>query len=338
MAEPAEFLVQTIKELDDAHQAAMTLVFLRQGKLPAHELVCDSTKLVADKYDVTPSAIAGALPQLEQSFLSVRQEAKYQSWGFVHPTFTDAISCMLSGRPDLVELYVQGAKVETLLSEAVCEGATPIRDAVVIPTSASEHLVRRLLEAPDVPDLNRSLFEFLSVRASDSVVSAILDADIDLLRRAATWHWKICADQRIRFLARVHKLHRLPDDVRAEAAEELDYAATANLDISFIDEDDILGLFQPKQLLGLGTRLIGMLGEVIPNRIAELAEQADPDLDIPDQFDQVKSFVDQLQEYLVSDESTLNALQLLNEKIDEAIADVSTRKTSRKLPLKTDSA
>ena len=327
VAEPAEFLVQTIKELDDAHQAAMTLVFLRQGKLPAHELVGDSTKLVADKYDVTPNAIAGTLPQLEHSFLSVRQEAAHQSWGFVHPTFTDAISRMLSGRPDLVELYVQGAKVETLLSEAVCEGAAPIRDAVIIPTSASEHLVRRLLEAPDVPDLNRSLFEFLSVRASDRVVSAILDADTNFLHRQARRYWKILADQRIRFLARVHKLHRLPEDIRADAAERLEYAATEDLDISFLDEDDILGLFQPRQLLSLGTRLVGMLGEVIPSRIAELAEQADPDQDIPDQFDQVKSFVDQLQDHLAGDDSTLSTLQSLNEEIDEAIANVSNKKT-----------
>lgn len=50
-------------------------------------------------------------------------------------------------------LYVQGAKLETLLTETVCEDSTPIRDAVVIPSSTSEHLVRRLLEAPNVLDL-----------------------------------------------------------------------------------------------------------------------------------------------------------------------------------------
>ena len=70
-----------------------------------------------------------------------------------------------------------------------------------------------------------------------------------------------------------------------------------------------------------------MLGEVIPSRIAELAEQADPDQDIPDQFDQVKSFVDQLQDHLAGDDSTLSTLQSLNEEIDEAIANVSNKKT-----------
>ncbi|MFZ2858473.1 hypothetical protein [Acidovorax sp.] len=327
VAEPAEFLVQTILELDDAHQAAMTLVFLRQGKLPAHELTGDSTKLVAEKYDVTPRAIAEALPQLERSFLSVRQEATQKVWGFVHPTFTDAISSMLSGRPDLVELYIQGAKLETLLTEAVCEGAAPIRDAVVIPASASEHLARRLLGAPDVLDLNRSLFEFLSARASDGVINAVLDADPNMLRREARRYWKIWADQRIRFLSRVHKLHRLPDDVRAEAANELERTAIEDLDVSFLDVSDVLALFQPTRLLSLGTRLAGMLNDVISDRIQKIAEEADPAQDVPDQFDQVRTFVDQFRESFADDDSIQSKLQSLGEEIDEAVAEVSKRKT-----------
>lgn len=326
VAEPAEFLVQTIRELGDAHQAAMTLVFLRQGKLPAHELTSDSTKLVAEKYDVTPRAIAESLPQLEWSFLSVRQESAQQIWGFVHPTFTDAISSMLSERADLVELYVQGAKLETLLTEAVCEGAAPIQDAVVIPASASEYLVRRLVTAPDILGLNRSLFEFLSVRASDSVIGAALDRDPSLLRRNAIRYWKIWGDQRIRFLARVHSLRRLPEDVRAEVADELEHIAINALDVSFVDLDGVLGLFKPTRLLSLGARLVEMLDEVIPDRISEIAEEADPDQDVADQFDQVKSFVDQLESSFSDQSSLQEKFQSLNGGIDEAVAQVSKKK------------
>lgn len=327
MEEPAEFLVQTIQELDDAHQAAMTLVFLWQGRLPTHELTGDSTKLVAEKYDVTPRAIAEALPQLEHSFLSERQDATYLIWGFVHPTFTDAISSILSRRPDLVELYVQGAKIETLLTEAVCEGATPIRDAVVIPFTASERLVQRLLNTPDVPDLNRSLFEFLSVRASDHVISAVLHSAPSVARREARRHWRVWGDQRIRFLARAHKLHGLPDEVRVQAETELERIAINDLDVSFLDEDDILALIRPTRLVSLGAQLIGMLTDVIPCRIAEIAEEADPDQDVPDQFDQVRNFVDQLSMSFVEDDSTQSTLRELGEKIDEAVSDVSSRKT-----------
>lgn len=327
VTEPAEFLVQTIQELDDAHQAGMTLVFLRQGKLQAQDLTGESTKLVAEKYDVTPKAIAEALPQLEWSFLSLRQEGSQQTWTFVHPTFTDAISSMLSARPDLVELYVQGAKLETLLTEAVCEGAPPIRDAVIVPVSASDYLVRRLLSAPDIPELNRSLFEFLAVRASESVLNAVLDADPSLLDRKARSYWKIWADQRIRLFARVHQLHRLPEHIRAEAARELEYAAIENFDVSFLDVDQVLGLLQPSRLLNLGTRLADMLNESVSHRIAEIAEEADPDQDVPDQFDQVKAFVGQLQDSFGDNESMQSRLEELSLEIETAVEEVTSKKS-----------
>lgn len=326
VSEPEEFLIQTIEELDDAHQAAMTLVFLRQGRLPAHELTGESTNLVATKYDVTPKAIAEALPQMERSFLSVRQEGAHQIWGFVHPTFTDAISSMLSGRPDLVELYVQGARLETLLTEVVCEGAASVRDAVVIPTSASEHLVGRLLGAPDEPDLNRSLFAFLATRASDAVVIDVVGTDPGLLRRNSRHYWKAMGDQKLRFCARVHRLHRLPDDIRIQLAYDLEEVALRELDVSFLDDDDILGLFQPTRLLSLGQQLVGTLKSVLPNRISEIAELADPEQDVPDQFDQVRSFVSQLRESFSDDDQLRPALQSLDDEIDEAIAEVSKKK------------
>ena len=327
VAEPAEFLVQSIQELDDAHQAAMTLVFLRQGKLPALDLASESTNLVAEKYGVTTRAIAEALPQLEGSFVAVRLEDSHQVWSFVHPTFTDAISSMLSARSDLVELYVQGAKLETLLAEAVCEGAASIRDAVVIPPSASEHLVGRLMRAPDAPDMNRSLFEFLASRASDAVLLADLEADSGLIRREARHYWRIGSDRRLGFLARVHRLHRLPEEIRLEVAYELERIALRDLDASFLSSDDILALLQPTQILRLGVQLVAALTSVVPDRISEIAENADLDSDVPDQFDQVRSFVEQLHDAFSGDDAVQNTLQSLRVEIEDAIAEVSKKKT-----------
>lgn len=328
VAEPAEFLVQSILELDDAHQAAMTLVFLRQGRLPALDLASESTNLVADKYGVTTRAIAEALPQMEGSFVALREEDSHQVWGFVHPTFTDAVSSMLSARSDLVELYVQGAKLETLLSDAVCEGAASVRDAVVIPPSASEYLVSRLMSVPNTPDMNRSLFEFLASRASDPVVLAALKADSGLIRREARHSWRIGSDGRLLFLARVHRLHQLPDEIRSKVANELERIALYDLDASFLSNDDFLALLQPTQLLRLSIKLVAALASVVPDRISEIAEEADLDSDIPDQFDQVRSFVEQLQEAFSSEEAVQGTLQSLNVEIDDAIAKVSEKKQS----------
>jgi hypothetical protein len=327
VAEPEEFLIQTIEELDVPHQAAMTLIFLSQGNLPAHEISSDSSNLVAEKYGVTVRDIAVALAQLKGSFISLRKEASTESWGFIHPTFTDAISSMLSARPDLVELYVRGAKLETLLSEAVCDGAEPIRNAIVIPSSATEHIVRRLVASPDTHELNRALLHFLTTRAPDAVVLAVLDADLTVVLREVTriWNIGIGSSPRIRFLARVHKLHRLAEEQRYEIADELDRAARSSLDVSFMNDDDTLALFQPNQLLQLGVHLVAALENAIPDRVSEIAEEADPDYDVRDQFDQVQSFVTKLQEVFSHDDSVQGKLHVLNKDIEDAIATVSAR-------------
>ncbi|MGS0758449.1 hypothetical protein ACVBEH_29290, partial [Roseateles sp. GG27B] len=69
-----------------------------------------------------------------------------------------------------------------------------------------------------------------------------------------------------------------------------------------MDDDDILDLFQPTRLLSLGQQLVGTLNSVLPNRITEIAELADPEQDVPDQFDQVRSFVSQLKESFSDDD------------------------------------
>ncbi|MFZ4286312.1 hypothetical protein [Variovorax sp. HJSM1_2] len=332
VSKPEEFLKQTIQELDDAHQAAMTLVFLRQGKLPAHELSGGATNLVSAKYDVTSRAIAEALPQLNRSFLSVRQDGASQIWGFVHPTFTDAISSMLSARPDLVELYVQGARLETLLTEVVCEGASSIRDAVVVPVAASGRLVERLLGAPDEPDINRLVFGFLATRASDAVVTDVIASGSEILRRESSSFWRASSDPRLRLLARVNKLHLLPDDIRWDVAYELERFALQDFDVSFLDDDDILALLQPTRILNLGLLLAGTLDSSLPTKISEIAEQADPDYDVPDQFDQVRSFVRQLRDTFLEDENFQTRLQSLDVVIDDAISEVSKKKTPEEEP------
>lgn len=116
---PQSFLEETFKELAIAQQAAMTLVFLYRSKLPTNNFSGDECGIVADKYGTTTSGVMQALNQLEGSFIVKREESNIEYWGFFHPTFADSVSNILSSRPDLVDLYLKGVRVETLMAEAV---------------------------------------------------------------------------------------------------------------------------------------------------------------------------------------------------------------------------
>jgi len=161
---PQEFLVQTFKELSAEQQAALTLVFLTRSRLPVHLLPEGEANLVATSYGVTKVNMTQALLQLEGSFVVRRRDGDKEFWAFWHPTFADAISSILSKRPDLIDVYVRGVGLDMLLTEVICEGAPSVRDAVVVPLSSSEALVGRLLETPDEESSNEQLFEFLNNR------------------------------------------------------------------------------------------------------------------------------------------------------------------------------
>lgn len=322
VAEPAEFLRHTILELTESQQAALTLVFLLRSRLPVHFSEGGEIALVADKYGVTVSAIASALQELDGAFVSRRRENNQELWGFFHPTFADAISSILSARPDLVELYIRGTRIEILLSEAVCEGADPVRDAVVVPASVSDHIVVRLLNVPDTSDFNRLLFNFLLLRASESVLRGVLAGDKAVIARASDPYWRIGLDPRVRLLALVNRLGLLSREHREEMADQLERSAVREFDASFMDDDEILALIQPSRLIRLTNQLVDSLEDAVPERINVLADEADPNSDLSDHFDGVRSFVAQLRAAFDTEATVREKLDYLDQLIDEAIAEV----------------
>lgn len=326
VAEPADFLKQTISELGTSQQAALTLVFLWRSTLPDRSVGSDENSIVATKYGVSVPDVVEALRQLEGSFVVRRHDDGGATWGFVHPTLTDAISSLLSDRPDLVELYVQGSRLETLLSEVVCEGAPPIRDAVVVPRSTFDLLVNRLQQTPHTPEFNRPLFDFLAQRASTELLTALVGTGEVLLRRPLETDWRVSSNPRIKLLARLKTLGLLDSGLRAEAAEKLEKAAFHEYDLSFIDDEELLELIEPTKLLHLGRRLAALLDDEIPSRISDLEEQADPESYVPDEFDGPRSFVEQLRGVFGDEDWITDRLDEVDEQIDQAIERVKGSK------------
>lgn len=327
--EPQEYLKKTIYELTQSQQAAMTLVFLARSRLPVHDIASEDCKLVADRYGTTVAAISQSLQQLDQSFVIKREESGQHCWAFFHPTFADAISSILSARPDLVDLYLGGAKIETLLAEAICAGAATVKDAVVVPASSFDTLVTRLQEVPDEGSLNERLFLFLNRRATNEVFREVLTLKPDLItRKGAPSPWLGIANHaEIRFHAKAYSMGILDEDVRYSTCEMLTDAATYHLDVSFLTEEDILAMFNPHELMRLTFRLVAMLEDKIPDVIDDLTCNGDADSDIDDQFSSVDSFVRKMQYIAVEDERVVGRLGNLENDIEEAKAKVKARKS-----------
>lgn len=329
VAEPQEFLVQTFKELAPDQQAAMTLVFLARSRLPVHRFPDGEATLVATSYGVTKAQLVQALQQLEGTFLVRRSDGDNEYRAFWHPTFADAISEILGRRPDLIDVYVRGARLDTLLTEVVCEGAPPVRDAVVVPLGSSEALIQRLLETPDEAVANEQLFEFLNRRVTKTLLQQVLQQDPKLLGRegqSPPWQ-RLRSQQTVRIRAKAHAMGLLSDEIRFSTVCTLEHGALYELDASFFGDDSILGMFSPSELMRMTAGLLAKLDSEISETIGKYRDEADPDSDIDSQFEKVSNLLDDIHDLATADEFFEKMYDCLVDELKTAKSEVEALKT-----------
>ena len=330
ISHPQQFLVQTFEELSAEQRAAMTLVFLTRSRLPVQLLPEEEATLVATSYGVTKASMTQALLQLAGSFVVRRRDGDKEYWAFWHPTFADAISAILSKRPDLIDIYVRGAGLDRLLTEVVCEGAPPVRDAVVVPLSSCEALIGRLLETPDEKGANEQLFEFLNRRLPMDMVKKVLERAPAILGRQGEppiW-FRLRRSEEVRLRATAHAMGLLNEQVRSDTVTMLEEGALYSLDASFVDDDGILAMFRPSELMRLTAGLLAKLDSEISQKIANRRAQADPDSDIDSQFEEVADFLDHIRYLVEADQVFEEKHRGLTSDLDQAKKDVETEKSN----------
>ncbi|MCM2460293.1 hypothetical protein HGO40_07255 [Pseudomonas sp. CG7] len=325
--EPQEFLKDTINELAPPQLAAMTTVFLARSNLPVQGSL-EEIQIVSEKFGTSESSITQALYQLKDSFLTQKEENDQLYWSFVHPTFADAISSILSSRPDLVGLYLKGAKTDAILTEVICEGVPAVRDAVFVRPEHFETLAARLLEVPNEARQNENLFSFLNRRTPLSFLKRLLELEPKLIRRrgrSSNWY-KVSWHAEYLMHARAHYLRLLPEEIRTRSCLELEQAALQKLDISFIPEEEVLSLFKPHELIALTLKIGDLLRNSVSEEITTIEENLDFESDIDDQFDKVTSFIENAEILGNHDSDLEQQLQDLLSEVRHAIAISEQRK------------
>lgn len=329
VSHPQQFLVQTFEELAAEQRAAMTLVFLTRSRLPVNLLPEAESTLVASSYAVTKAQITQALQQLAGTFIVRRRDGDTEYWAFWHPTFADAISAILSKRPDLVDVYVRGAGLDTLLAEVSCEGGPFVRDAVIVPISSGEQLIARLTEAPDERGLNEKVFEFLNRRLPWDMLRTVLERAPALIGRegdSPAWR-RLRSSEEIRLRATANRMGLLDERVRADTASTLEDGAIYSLDASFLREDGILAILRPSELMRLSARLLAMLDADVAAKIEERRTQADPDRDVDSQFEDFTEFLYDIQDLVGYDGPFEEKHRELSDVLEMAKAKVKADKT-----------
>jgi hypothetical protein len=327
--EPREHLLQTIKELSKLHRSALTLVFLHRGYMPVGGASPEMMQLVLTHFAVDAESLGQALLHLRDSFLVQTATSIGSYWNFKHPTIADAIGEMLGQTEGMVELYLRGSKSHSIRREAVCVNAPRVPDAVLVPTSLDELLVERLAELPDEIWLNRTLFAFLSERASDRLFRIFVTHHPTMLSRTAVSWWLLIQDPKILAHARAHSLGLLPDELRMETATRLETTLLNEADASFLENDNILALLQPTRLLKLSARVRGELLEQLPRIATEIGAQVDLATEPSDNFDDLHTALRTISGLFDNDDYANDRLRQAYDAIDTEIIGLEAHKKER---------
>ncbi len=179
---PVEFLTEVLEQLDDASRAAIALIFLNsQTGVPSPITASPALEMVTRLMGVQPAELARAMQHMNDSLTLLISEDAGDRWIFRHPTVTDAFATIVGSSPELVELYVHGAKLDRLLREATCRPKAPDDKRIRIPPTLYPVLNERLASCP----LDEALMSFLGARCEQAFLAQVLEVRPDILEWAA---------------------------------------------------------------------------------------------------------------------------------------------------------
>ncbi|WP_206018303.1 hypothetical protein [Roseovarius nitratireducens] len=324
MEEPTEHLIDTVNALDDQLQAALILVYVHQAGFDPSDHDPLAAQSVAELTGYSITKIQDSFAELKGSFLKLSGPR----WTFAHPTISDALTEVMRQKPHMMAALIRGAPIDTILASFTCEGSPLIRDALVIPAALDDALVARLGRTPDERHRNRMLFHFLSYRASEVVFSKVVQQYPDLLQRSSWRTFPVVNDPQVTTYGRANRLELLPETLRLEAADRLETAVQDALDASFFEEDDMLGLLSPLQLLSMGMKLRTTVLPSLEDRIDEIEVDADLDDEPDSHFEKMLDLLNRV-EAIGVDADAADLIDEAREQVRRSVEVIEERKRER---------
>lgn len=229
VAEPRAFLQDTISGLSSECRAAIAVVFLNGGKVRSPVSQAD---LVAGAvaFGVTEAAAREQLEALNGSLLLLAQDEDGAYWTYKHPTVSDAFSKYLATSPELVEVYLKGARPNSIIYEVVCAGVNIQGAPLVVPPTLNQLLADRIgtLEG-------HYLKTFLSYRSNRAFSTLMFERRPDLLTGMGSFTSPIKEDPDVTLLSAMHRQGILSEEYRLNFVASVRDALVAFADASFLD-------------------------------------------------------------------------------------------------------
>lgn len=323
--EPKEVLGEIITQIDHRHFSALALLFMRAGRVDSPpSLTPDEIDSIA-LLGTSLSDVAASFSSMEGCLTTKAFEGGTIYWKFRHPSIHDAMTINVAQRPELLDIYLRGAKISDVISEVVCGSVDIAGAAVRVPPSRYPQVISKLKELSlGWSDWNNRilLLDFLGKRCDSDFL-------IEWFKNCAEQYAVLAQNHGInklrfsRILAKLYRTGQLPEGDRLAYVKKATTAAVKDGDSMFLNED--LQCLMTSEELAIALKRVK--SELIPgleNLIISVEDEySDPDDDPNDHFDDLRSNFEAFMDHFEEEDSIYDAFSNGIDLIDEAIERIS---------------
>ena len=246
---PVEFLKEVINNLGEAGRAALALIFMHPASglaspIPSSEALQTVTRLMG----VDAAEIARELQAMNGSLALLAPGPASHLWVFRHPTIADAFADLVADSPELVELYVAGARLERLMVEVTCGPEKLAGAKVRVPSHLYGAVIARLAAKP----LDPVLKSFLVSRCDAAFLRAFVAARPEVLELSPGMMLE--DDSNVRVLAALRRADLLPEEVRENVLASIDESTVEDLDPGLFVSRDVRSLVTDEEYQDIQAR------------------------------------------------------------------------------------
>ena len=240
---PLDHLKEVVAGLATGEFAALTLLFMAQGERSAPIAPTQEELDALRRLGVSLAEALDGLQALRGSLVVLGPGSSAKrglSWSFKHPTIADAVRTRIAARYELIEIYLMGAPVASLVSEVTC-GNTRVPGALVVPERLFSRVAARLKEAEPSYELKLAIANFLVTRCSKGFLRLhagnLRDIEIEPDEPGS-----------VRIAGRLQELGLLAETTRTRLVAYFRAQAIDNLDLRILTDRAVTQLATPGEL------------------------------------------------------------------------------------------
>jgi hypothetical protein len=285
-ARPAAFLFETVRNFSPAHKAALALLFVSLGRITSPVGDTLELGLVQSAFGVSAAEIRNALSEMNESMVLLAHDETGRYWRYKHPTISEAIARLIASDPELVELYLRGAKAESLVSEIVCPGISVTGASVVVPPALYDFLVSKIVELS-----KHQLRSFISQRANAVVASKLNAVRPDLMSELTYFYGPISEDPDTKFIIKMRQFDLLSDEKSQMFVDTMRQLAVDEADPSIFSLSELREFFTLEEFESLKSEIKVSVLENIAIQVQRVRDDWLASTDPESHFDELKEAI-----------------------------------------------